>query len=74
MNSVCVYLLVTLYIDFNKPIKKLLLDRDRWTGAMQLKTGHRSVSGSAGSCSLLDVAPDGETGRAGRGASNVITN
>lgn len=39
INSVYVYLLATIY-DFNTPIKKLPHSGDRWTDALQLRTGH----------------------------------
>ena len=47
MNSVYLYLPVSnFFIDFNILIKKPPLTRDGWTGALQLRTGHQSASGS----------------------------
>ena len=49
-----------LLIALNTPFKNLPLTGDRWTGAPQLRTVHRSASGDAGSCSHPHAAADAE--------------
>ena len=54
----------SVFIDFNTPIEKLPLNGVRWTGALQLRTGHQSSLGSVTNCHCLNAAPGAEIHRA----------